>query len=624
MSQLMDSLKLKNFYFMSPVKTATAELGTGKITPALMDYYIRRAKGGVGAIILEPVAVLPSGKEHPKQLMLENDENKSLLNQLIDQLHSYETKVFVHLNHAGRAANPMASKTTPLAPSLLECPMSSQTSEILTTEQAKEMEEAFIEKAFIAKSAGADGIEIQFGHGYLVSQFISAKLNKREDEYGKNRFLFAENILKGIKEKVSIPLILRISGKEFTENITEEDEKELLLLADKYGVSAIHVGWGNACETPPWYYNHMSLPLNVMDEKLEDLRKKTNLPIIAAGRMQLEDRYKKLIDSNIIDGVVLGRQLIVDPDFVNRVLQKENFIRCAGCLQGCLTSVKAGSPVSCIANPEASRDLIPLEKSSHTAAIVGGGPAGLYAGLYLARKGLKVTLFEKENRLGGQWNLAYKVPGKNYMKDTLDDIIKIAHEMIDIKTGVDVNINYFRENSYDEIIIATGAHPARIDIPGLEEYYTGFDVYARPDEISGNQILIIGGGFIGMESAEILLKKGKQVTVVEMLDEIAAGMDPIGKALLMKQISGKVDILTASRVLHFENSYALIQKKDTEEKIGPFDSVVMAVGTVSENHLYNELTENKIKAHLIGDAKQVARIMEASLDAYITVKKIAG
>lgn len=624
MSSLMQQFQLKNQYFMSPVKTATAEPGTGKITEATVDYYSERARGGVGTIILEPVAVMPSGKEHPKQFMLEGAENAEGLKGLVDTIHSYNTKVFVHLNHAGRAANPMASKTPPVGPSSLKCPMSSQTCEVLSIEQIREIESAFIEKSKIAADCGADGIEIQLGHGYLAAQFMSARLNQRQDEYGQNRFLFAENIVKGIKEAVSIPVMIRISGKEFTENLTEEDEARIFELAEKYGVSIIHVGWGNACETPPWYYNHMSLPLGVMDEKLKDIRKKTKLLVIAAGRMQLENRYNKLIDEGTVDGVVLGRQLIVDPGFVQKVLSGESFIRCAGCLQGCLTSVKAGQPVSCIANPEASRELIPVSDSSKTALIVGGGPAGVYTGIYLARKGLKVTLIEKEDRLGGQWNLAYRVPGKNPMKDTLDDLLSVARAVMDIKTGTEVTVPFIQENSYDEVIIATGARPAHIKIPGLDEYYTGFDVYENPDGISGNNVLIIGGGFIGMESAEILVKKGKNVTVVEMLDEIAGGMDPIGKALLMKAVSGKVDIRTSAKLQRFEETVAVLSKEGKEEKIGPFDSVVVAVGTVSENHLYNELKEKGIHAHLTGDANKVARIMEASLDAYNTAKSIAG
>ncbi len=614
----------KNSFYMSPVKTAMAEPGTGKITLPQIQYYEKRAKGGVGTIILEPVAVTTSGKEHPKQMMLEDSQSVELLKNLVDSLKKSGARVVVHLNHAGRAANPAASGGRPLAPASLPCPMSGQTAEILDMAQIREIEDAFAAKAVIAQNAGADGVELQMGHGYLAAQFMSGKLNNRTDEYGKNHFLFAENVLKKVTSAVQIPVIARISGAEFTENLTDEDETEMLDLFQKYAIAGIHVGWGNACETPAWYYNHMALPLEKMDEKLVILRQKTRLPIIAAGRMQTNDRYKTLLENGTIDGVVMGRQLITDPDYVNKILGKQKTIRCAGCLQGCLTSVKAGKPVTCIANPEASRDLIPTGKSSRTAMVIGGGPAGIYTGIYLARKGLKVTLFEKEKNPGGQWNLAYKVPGKGTMKNTLDDLVTIAEDFMEIKTGVHVDEKYVLSQNYDEVVVATGALPVEIPIPGLTQYITGFDVYKNPESIKNKNVLIIGGGMIGMEAAEILLPHGNQITVVEMLEEISRGMDPVSRGLLMKAITGKVNILTRTKVSRTSDSEVFIQNESGESSLGKFDVIVMAIGTRPENSLYEKLNGKVKKLHIVGDAEKTAQIMEASVAAYSLSGKIAG
>jgi 2,4-dienoyl-CoA reductase-like NADH-dependent reductase (Old Yellow Enzyme family) len=197
---------------MAPVKTALATPKTGFITEEQIKYYERKAKGGVGTIILEPISVLPSGKEHPKQTMLNTDEHIDGLKKLVDTLHKYDTKLIVHLNHAGRVANPKASGEV-LAPSAIPCPSTGQTPKELTKYDINNIIFAFKENALRAQKAGADGIEIQFGHGYIVHQFYSERLNKRTDEYGKDKFKFAKELLLALKDVVNIPISIRISGK---------------------------------------------------------------------------------------------------------------------------------------------------------------------------------------------------------------------------------------------------------------------------------------------------------------------------------------------------------------------------------------------------------------------------
>ncbi|AEX85386.1 NADH:flavin oxidoreductase [Marinitoga piezophila KA3] len=603
----------KNHIFMSPVKTALATPKTGFITEELIKYYERKAKGGVGAIILEPISVLKSGKEHPKQVMLDTDEHIEGLKKLVDTLHKYDTKLIVHLNHAGRVANPKASEVVKSS-SAVKCPSTGVTPEELTLDEIKELIQAFKENAERAQKAGADGIEIQFGHGYIVHQFYSERLNKRDDEYGKDKFKFAREVLSAVKEVTNIPLILRISGSEFVEGgITDEHLTKIFALAEEFGVSIIHVGWGNACDSAPWYYNHMSLPTDIMDNRLKEIRKLTKIPIIAVGRMQIDERYKKLVDDGTIDGVVFGRQLIIDPDFPNKILSNsDDFVRCGGCLQGCLANVKAGKPINCIANPEVHSEFV-VEKipEKKKVAIIGAGPAGLFAGTYLSKKGYEVTIYEKNDYAGGQWVLAYRAPGKIYMKDTLEDIIRKTEKSVEIKYNTEVTPEMLKKENYDIIIVATGAKPFVPPIPGLTDYITGFDFFDGK-KVEGKNVLVIGGGLIGLEAAEALVNEGKNVTVVELMEEVGKGMEVVASKLFQKNYAPKINIYTKTMVKEIKGKEVIVEKiGEGITSLGEFDDIVVTAGTKPVNELYEKLKEEFNNVYVIGDANKVGQIVDA-------------
>jgi 2,4-dienoyl-CoA reductase-like NADH-dependent reductase (Old Yellow Enzyme family)/thioredoxin reductase len=612
----------KNHIFMAPIKTALATPKTGFITDEQIRYYEKRAKGGVGTIILEPIAVLPTGKEHPKQTMLNTDEHIEGLKKLVDTLHKYETKLIVHLSHAGRAANPKVSGEV-LAPSSIKCPSTGQIPGELTVQQINEIINAFKENALRAQKAGADGIEIQFGHGYLVHQFYSERLNKRTDEYGKDKLKFARDLLIEITKVIEIPIFIRISGSEFVEGgFTNEGLSKILALAERFGVSAVHVGWGNACDSAPWYYNHMSLPLDVMDEKLREIRKLTSLPIIAAGRMYKNERYKYLVEEKVVDGVVLGRQLIVDPEFPKKIISNsDDYIRCGSCLQGCLGNVKAGKPVGCIANPEVHVEFNGKATLKKKVAIVGGGPAGLFTGLYLKKKGYDVTLFERNNYLGGQWVLTYRAPGKLSMKDTLDDLIRKAEKELNIKLNTEVSVETFKKEKFDAIIVATGAKPFIPPIKGLENYITGFDFF-EGKKVTGEKVLIIGGGLIGLEVAEALVKEGKKVTVVEALDSIGRGMEIVASKLFQKNYAPKIDVYTNTLVKEVKDKEVIVEKDGKEISLGQFDDIVITAGTKPENKIYEELSSQFDNVYLVGDAMEVGQIIDAAQEALELSEKI--
>jgi 2,4-dienoyl-CoA reductase-like NADH-dependent reductase (Old Yellow Enzyme family) len=260
------------------------------------------------------------------------------------------------LNHAGAAANPKASGSNPKAPSVVTCPTSGLTADELTSEEITTIIEGYRNAAKTAVAANFDLIEIQGGHGYLVSQFLNRKINQRTDVYGKYKLRFAHDIFHVVKEAApSLPIILRISGNEMSSEfgIGPEDLHSLLELAGNEKISAIHVGMGSACFSPPWYFHHSSLPEQPQFDALAWVRQRTSLPIIVAGRMGRLERAQEVMKKGLSDLIALGRPLLADPGLLEKWQSEKvnEVIYCGYCLQGCLHRMKNGKTLGCNLNP---------------------------------------------------------------------------------------------------------------------------------------------------------------------------------------------------------------------------------------------------------------------------------
>lgn len=353
----LDTLSLKNHLLMAPVKTAMCMPG-GWVTPQILRYYERIAQGGVAAIILEPSAVSADGREHPKQLALHEDLHVEQLKTVIDTIHASGSLAGVHLNHAGRAANPKVIGQAPWAPSPMVCPTTGAEAQALEEERIEGIIDDFGQTARRAVETGADFIELQFGHGYLVAQFFSERTNQRSDQWGgsvENRLRFARRVLETVKEQAGeVPIIVRISSNEFiADGLTPVELQPMFDLLAEIGTTAVHVGNGNACDSPPWYYSHMAVPEEKQLEALKAIRGRTSLPLIAAGRMGHPAKMEQLMEMGY-DFLALGRALIADPEFVLKLAQDkaDEIVEYGACLDGCLRAVKSGQPIHCIVNPD--------------------------------------------------------------------------------------------------------------------------------------------------------------------------------------------------------------------------------------------------------------------------------
>ncbi len=629
MSGLFDSislggLRLKNRFIMAPIKTAYCLPG-GKVTERHINFYDNISKGGVSLVILEPVAVTKSGREHPKQICIDNEQCASELSKIVNIIHKNNTFACINLNHAGRAANPQAIGSSPKAPSAMLCPATGATAEELSVEEIEEIVEGFGMATQRAMNLGFDAIEIQCGHGYLINQFLSKRTNKRADKYGQDGLLFAKQVFESVfKYSKNTPVIIRISGSEFVEGgLNPQQNKELLDLAKEYGVSAIHVGFGNACDNPAWYFNHMALPEEPQYQVFRDIRKLTNLPMIVVGRMADKNKLQKIVDENLGDIIAFGRPLIADPQIVNKIEKKDydSIVYCGYCLQGCLFNVRSGAGVGCIVNPQIDKKPLKKTEKPMKCIVVGAGPAGITAAITLAKKGHTVKLYEKSSLPGGQFRLAPLFTLKESMNRPLNSMIKqLENSNVDTVYNTEVDFELLKSEAPDLVVIATGATSNVPDIEGLNEQYwmTGVDFFSKKKSVKGERVLIIGAGMIGVEAAETLSKEGKTVVATKRTDTIANDMEPITKAMTMKSLSSRdnMKLMPNTTVKRFTSRGVEVVSNGKEVILEPFDTVILTAGMNPNVELYNKIKSQFEHVEIIGDAVEPKNIFAATQAGY--------
>lgn len=620
-------LQLKNRFIMAPVKSAYGN-PKGEVTQRHLTYYDNLSRGGVAMIILEPVAVCKTGKEHPKQLAVHQKDSAQQLHKIVAVLHKNETLACLNLNHAGRAANPKATGMPPEAPSAIPCPATGQTPDILQRQEIEGILEGYRRSVRVAIEAGFDAVEIQAGHGYLIQQFLSPRTNLREDEYGQDKALFLKQVFKIVaEERKNLSILVRISGHDFVENGFGPQENELILqLAEESGFDAVHCGFGNACDSPPWYYSHMALPEQKQEEVVSAIRKKTDLPLIVAGRMGDIDKLKHYEQENLADCVALGRPLIADPDFVNKLLTRKSdeITYCGYCLQGCLANVKNGKGIGCLANPTIDKQPVKTGQA-HAVAVVGGGPAGMAAATQLSVMGHKVTLYEKKADLGGQFEMAYQAPHKGSMLRPLSSLVRQTQRQVkDIRLGVPFSADSAED--FDHCIVATGSRQKVPDIPGLTTEYSisSLEFFEKTKPVRGRRILIIGAGMVGIEAAEILADEGYDVVITKRTDSIANDMEMITKKLMLKRLEQKDNLLISANttLLEFTSEQVIYQKEGHQGSWVPFDTVIIASGMEPENTLLSQLQDQGKSVLVAGDAENPEDIYAATQNGYLAALKL--
>jgi len=611
----LGNLELVNRFVFPPVKIGRGK-PDGTVTDHQVTFYQQIARNGPGVVITEPVSVTADGREHPKQPCIHFPESVRELQKIVDVIHKEARLACLHLNHGGAASNPKIIGGPPKAPSVMTCvARQGNVSEALTEQEIETILDGYKSAAQKAKQAGFDIIEIQGGHGFLISQFLNGKLNKREDRYGRDRLVFAREALSAVKQGApEIPCILRISGNEMSPEfgISQEDLLPLLKLAEEIGINALHVGMGNACFSPPWYFHHTSLPDKPQIDALAWVREHTALPLIVAGRMGRKEKLIKFLDQGLADLVALGRPLIADPDLIEKWQKDrdEEIIYCGYCLQGCLHRMKSGEPLGCNLNPEIGLPELAPTSNPMKVLIAGGGPAGMSAALYMSRRGHKITLAEKTGHLGGQFALAWQAPGKEKMKEGLNSIkhsVKSSGTSILMNRAVDSAL--IKEIQPDLLVWGVGAVQNIPKIKGLENQnvMTCIEYFREEKKVKGPRILVIGVGQVGLEITEKLGKEGYDVVAVEIIDQLGGAMEGITKKLALMRIEQleKVTLMPQTAVKAFKADSVEMEKDGERLSLDPFQSVILASGMLSSPEPVDEIKKAIANIEIIGDAHKV-------------------
>ena len=615
------TMEIRNRIVMPPMATHYAS-PEGFVTDRQIAYYVERAKGGVGYITVEHTGILQQGKASSKMLLINSDEHASGIQTLIEAVHKAGGKIAVQINHAGRQTSSVVTGLPIVGPSAISCPTRNEIPRELSVGEIEEIIEAFSMAAQRVKKAGADGVELHMAHGYLICSFLSPFSNRRRDQYGgdiEGRVRFAIEVLKSVRKQIGpdFPIICRLSADEYVEGgLKIEETIKIAQTLEKEGANALHVSACNAASgylnQPPYYVEE-----GVFVHLAAAIKPVVSIPVITVGRIRNPVMADQIVREGKADFVSMGRALIADPYLPEKAEEGrfEEIIPCISCNRCIQTQRK--DAIRCAVNPETgNEDRFRFSKSDHPKRIwvVGGGPAGLKAAEIAALRGHEVTIFERDNRLGGRMRLATIPPRKAILNDFLDYLERRVKGLeVNLQMGREFNSEILKTDKPDAVIVASGAVPLFPGWKGIEASDAlSVDAALTGKGKVGTRVLVVGGGGIGAETADYLSEMGKEVTLIEMLEEIASDLVTHLKHYLSKRLVEKgVTILTSTKVKELGKGYALIEEASGTRKIEGFDTIVLALGSKPDDRIAEDLAGKVPALYVIGDASEPREALEA-------------
>ena len=635
-------LELKNRIVMAPINS---HLGTelGGVNERLINYYVERAKGGVGLIITDAMCVdWPVGKAGTSPLRIDEWKYVNGLHDLTDAVHEYGTKIAAQLHHAGRQNSMLvcAEGQELVAPSPIPClPTGGDMPRELTIPEIEELVNKFIMAAQRAKAAGFDAVEIHGAHGYLITQFISPHTNKRNDEYGGSfdgRMKFPLKIVEGTRAMLGpdYPILFRMCADEYIEGgINLEESKLIAQKLVEAGVDILDITSG-IYESPPawhaWIYPVYDMEPGCRVYLAEEIRKAADVPVIASGKLSDPVLVEKVISEGKADLVAMGRGLLADPELPKKAFEDnlDDIRPCIYCDEACVGGLSNLWHIGCQVNAALGREreyeIKPAEQTKKV-IVIGGGPAGMEAARVLALRRHDVTLFEKKDRLGGQLIPAavpsFKRPIVSFTEYLKNQITKLN---VDIQLGKEATPTLIEKINPDAVVLATGANELIPDMPGVngENVVTATDLLLGNKE-AGEKVAIVGGGQVGSELAWFLAEKEKKVTIIEMGFAVASSVNLFSRFYLLNKLTEfGIDTQIGTTAKEITKYGVVVVDINGIEKFVEADTVVLAAGYVPNSDLSNQLKNTVKELYSIGDCVSLGKIGGAIHGGYRVALRI--
>jgi 2,4-dienoyl-CoA reductase (NADPH2) len=628
----------------------------GFLLPHHTDYFVERAKGGAALIIIGGCTI-DEFSGGPHLISVRDDSFIPGLSALAKAVKASGSRIAAQLYHAGRYCHSMLiGGRHPVSSSPVRSKFTGETPRELSGTEIKQVQRNYALAAGRVKRAGFDAVEIIAGAGYLISQFLSPIVNKRKDEYGgdyANRMRFGLEVAREVRQEVGpdLPMIFRVAGNEFMEGGLGNKEAQIFCQElEKAGVDMINVTGG-------WHETRipqitMGLPRGGFAYLAQGIKQAVSIPVMACNRINDPHLADEILRDGVADLIGFARGLIADPDLPNKALEGRfaEINRCIACNQGCFDPIFEQEPVTCLVNSRAGAEgklTIEPARQKKKVMVIGGGPAGMEAARVAALRGHQVCLYEKTEKLGGQLHLAAVPPGRgeflalvNYLENQMKKLNVI------VRTRIEATSVHVEQEKPDVIIVATGAEPLVPEIKGVDRpnVVRAWDVLSGEVD-TGKEVIVIGGGAVGLETAIFLARKGtidgetlrflmvnqaesfetlnsllhrgvKKVKVVEMLNKLGQDLGRSTRWTILQDL-WRLSITTMTRALAKEiTAEGVIIDRQGKEELIRGETVVLATGTQPSNALCEKLQDRAPEIYLIGDAKNPRKALEAVAEGF--------